>query len=180
MVRPWDDTFHGKADSLDNALRRVDAAFEFFQKIGVEYYAFHDIDAAPEGANLNETEKILEGVTDHLKTRQKETGVKLLWATQNMFSHPRFMNGAATNPDITAFAWACAKTKMASTATWSFAAACVASASRPPRGGRRSRRTVRWCGGDRLRDHPDRREFGLGGLVEHRHRADVVGRRHRR
>lgn len=113
VVRPWDDTFHGKADSLDNALRRVDAAFEFFTKMGVEYYAFHDIDAAPEGADLKETEKILEGVTDHLKTRQEETGVKLLWATQNMFSHPRFMNGAATNPDITAFAWACAKTKMA-------------------------------------------------------------------
>jgi len=113
VVRPWDDTFKGKPDSLENSLRRADAAFEFFTKMGVEYYAFHDIDAAPEGATLAETETILEAVTDHLKKRQEETGVKLLWATQNMFSHPRFMNGAATNPDIDVFAWACAKTKMA-------------------------------------------------------------------
>jgi len=113
VLRPWDDTFFGKQDSLDNALRRADAAFEFFQKLGVEYYAFHDVDVAPEGSNLGETEEILQKVTDHLRSKQAETGVKLLWATQNMFSHPRFMNGASTNPDMLAFAWACAKTRMA-------------------------------------------------------------------
>eukprot|EP00937_MAST-01D_sp_MAST-1D-sp2_P003599 g3599.t1 len=113
VVRPWEDTQNGKPDSLDNALRRVDAAFEFFQKLGVGYYAFHDIDAAPEGADLAETEEILNKVTDKLLAKQNETGVKLLWATQNMFSHPRFMNGASTNPDMDVFAWACAKTRMA-------------------------------------------------------------------
>jgi len=113
VLRPWDVTSFGQPDSLDNALRRADAAFEFFQKLGVEYYAFHDVDAAPEGATLPDSERLLESVTDHLKAKQEETGVKLLWATQNMFSHPRFMNGASTNPDMVAFAWACAKTRMA-------------------------------------------------------------------
>jgi len=113
VVRPWDDTFFGKPDSEENSLRRVDAAFEFFQKIGVGYYAFHDIDASPEGEDLDESERILESITDKLLAKQQETGIKLLWATQNMFSHPRFMNGASTNPDLTSFAWACAKTKMA-------------------------------------------------------------------
>ena len=109
IERPWDDG----SESESNALRRVDAAFEFFSKLDVDYYAFHDVDASPEGSSLKETETILDSVTDHLLKRQKETGVKLLWATQNMFSHPRFMNGAATNPDIDVFSWACAKTKMA-------------------------------------------------------------------
>jgi xylose isomerase len=113
VVRPWEDTQNGKPDSMDNALRRVDAAFEFFTKLGVPYYAFHDIDAAPEGNTLAECESNLGKVTDHLLARQNDTGVKLLWATQNMFSHPRFMNGASTNPDIGAFSWACAKTRHA-------------------------------------------------------------------
>lgn len=113
MVRPWEDTQNGKPDSLENALRRVDAAFEFFTKLGVEYYAFHDTDASPEGASLAETQEILTKVTDKMLQKQKETGVKCLWSTQNMFSHPRFMNGASTNPDINTFAWACAKTRMA-------------------------------------------------------------------
>jgi len=113
VVRPWDDTFFGKADSVENAIRRADAAFEFFQKMGVGYYAFHDIDAAPEGSSLVESQTILDQVTDHMVKRQQETGIKCLWATQNMFSHPRFMNGASTNPDMAAFSWACAKTRMA-------------------------------------------------------------------
>ena len=62
---------------------------------------------------MTETEEILKTITAKLKIKQEETGVKLLWSTQNMFSHPRFMNGASTNPDINVFAWACAKTKMA-------------------------------------------------------------------
>jgi xylose isomerase len=90
----------------------VDVSFEFYDKLGVEYYAFHDIDAAPEGETLAESEEMLNTITDKLLEKQNETGVKLLWTTQNMFSHPRFMNGASTNPDLTAFAWACAKTKM--------------------------------------------------------------------
>lgn len=73
----------------------------------------HDVDASPEGTDLEDTERILGAVTDKLLEKQNETGVKLLWTTQNMFSHPRWMNGASTNPDVDVFAWACAKTKMA-------------------------------------------------------------------
>jgi xylose isomerase len=81
--------------------------------LGVNHYAFHDIDIAPEGATLAETEKIFHDVTDHALEHQKSSGVGLLWATQNLFSHPRFMNGGATNPNLDCYAWACAKTKMA-------------------------------------------------------------------
>ena len=109
LTRPWEDG----TDSVDMAKVRCDAAFEFFNKLGVEYYCFHDIDIAPEGANLLETEKIFHEVTDHALMLQKEHDVKLLWATQNLFSHPRFMNGASTNPDLDSYAWACAKTKIA-------------------------------------------------------------------
>lgn len=107
--RPWDDN----SNSVENALTRIDAAFEFFTKLNNPQQCFHDIDAAPEGATLKETEDILKTITAKLKSKQAETGVKLLWCTQNMFSHPRFMNGASTNPDIDVFMWACAKTKMA-------------------------------------------------------------------
>ena len=80
---------------------RAHAAFEFFTKLGVDYYAFHDRDVAPEGANLAETNANLDAVADTLEQLQKETGVKLLWGTANLFSNPRFMNGGATNPDFT-------------------------------------------------------------------------------
>mmetsp|Transcript_26018 Transcript_26018/g.31574 ORF Transcript_26018/g.31574 Transcript_26018/m.31574 type:complete len:488 (+) Transcript_26018:119-1582(+) len=106
---PWDDG----SESVENAVHRVDAAFEFFTKLGNPYYCFHDIDVAPEGSSLAQDEKILETVTDKLLENQKATGVKLLWATQNMFSHPRWMNGAATNPDLRVYSYAAAKTKMA-------------------------------------------------------------------
>ena len=105
--RPWDDG----SSSVDNALRRVKMAFEFFTKLGVDYYAFHDRDVAPEGATLAETNRNFDAVADLLEEMQKKTGVKLLWGTQNMFSNPRFMNGAATNPDAHVFAYACAQTK---------------------------------------------------------------------
>merc|ERR1719272_538963 len=109
LQHPWDDG----TDSVDNAKVRVDAAFEFIQKLGVPYYAFHDIDIAPEGATLGESEKNLHAVCDHALEQQNATGIKLLWATQNLFSHPRFMNGGATNPNLDNYAWACAKTKFA-------------------------------------------------------------------
>ena len=70
---------------------------------GVNHYAFHDIDIAPEGATLAETEKIFHDVTDHALEHQKSSGVGLLWATQNLFSHPRFMNGASTNPNLESY-----------------------------------------------------------------------------
>ncbi|CAK8992309.1 Xylose isomerase [Durusdinium trenchii] len=107
--RPWDDG----TESLDNALRRVRAAFEFFQKLGVDYYTFHDVDVSPEGATLQETFDNLDKVTDLMLELQAKTGIKLLWGTANLFSHPRYMCGASTNPDPLVFARAAAQVKKA-------------------------------------------------------------------
>lgn len=107
ITRPWDDN----TETLPNAYRRARAAFEFMSKLGVEYYAFHDTDVSPEGATLQETHDNFDKVADLLEQLMKETGIKLLWATQNMFSNPRYMNGAATNPDLHTFAYACAQTQ---------------------------------------------------------------------
>jgi xylose isomerase len=102
MVRPWDDG----SSSVENAQNRARAAFEFIDKLGAPYYAFHDRDVAPEGENLAETNKNFDAVVKVLKEEQQRTGIKLLWGTANMFSHPRFMHGAATtcNADVFAFA----------------------------------------------------------------------------
>lgn len=105
--KPWDDN----SSSLENALRRIDAIFEFLDKVSVEFYAFHDFDVAPEGKNIEETEVLLKNITDRLLEKQTKTQKKCLWVTQNLFSHPRFMNGAATNPDFLAYCWAAAQTK---------------------------------------------------------------------
>ena len=103
--------FDDGTNSLENAKRRADAAFEFFTKLGVEFYTFHDRDVAPERGSLKETNDVLDEMTSHLKALQEKTGVKLLWATQNLFSHPRYMNGAFTNPDAHVFAYAAAQVK---------------------------------------------------------------------
>jgi len=105
-VRDWD-----KDDSMETWLTRVDVAFEFFQKMGVDYYCFHDTDVAPQGNNQEEFFKNLDTISDKLLEKQKETGIKLLWCTQNMFSHIRFKDGASTNPDLNVFAYACNQTK---------------------------------------------------------------------
>jgi xylose isomerase len=109
IVRPWES---GK-DAVSVALTRMDAAFEFYQKIKAPFWAFHDRDIAPEGATLAESNKILDKVVAHAKQLQKQTGVKLLWGTANLFSNPRFMNGASTNPDAHVFAYAAAQVKKA-------------------------------------------------------------------
>jgi len=109
IVRPWET---GK-DALSIALTRMDAAFEFHQKIRAPFWCFHDRDIAPEGATLAESNKILDKVVAHAKALQKATGVKLLWGTANLFSNPRFMNGASTNPDAHVFAYAAAQVKKA-------------------------------------------------------------------
>jgi len=107
-LRAWD-----KDDSLETFLTRVDVAFEFFVKLGVDYYCFHDTDVAPQGNSLEEFQKNLDIITDKMLEKQKETGVKLLWCTQNCFSNPRYMHGASTNPDLDVFAYTCAQTKKA-------------------------------------------------------------------
>jgi len=104
-------------DPMDGAERKLDAAFEFFTKLGAEFYCFHDRDIAPEGATPAESEKNLMSIVAKAKERQKATGVKLLWGTANLFSNPRFMNGAATNPDFAVVSHAAAQVKAAIDAT---------------------------------------------------------------
>jgi xylose isomerase len=109
IVRPWEK---GK-DPVSIAKVRMDAAFEFFQKIQAPFYAFHDRDIAPEGRSLAESNRNLDKIVAHAKAFQKATGVKLLWGTANLFSNPRYMCGAATNPDAHVFAYAAAQVKKA-------------------------------------------------------------------
>ncbi|HMB03508.1 MAG TPA: xylose isomerase [Isosphaeraceae bacterium] len=108
-LRPWDDG----TDSVANAQERAKVAFEFFEKLGAPFYAFHDRDVAPEGRTLKESHANLDQVVKVLKDEQARTGVKLLWGTANLFSHPRYMHGAATSPNLDAFAYAAAQVKKA-------------------------------------------------------------------
>ncbi len=110
---PWANA----VDPLAQAEARVDAAFEFFTKLGVDYYCFHDRDMAPEGSTVAESEKNLKHLVALAKERQKSTGVRLLWGTSNLFSNPRYMNGAATNPDFRVLTHAAAQVKAAIEAT---------------------------------------------------------------
>jgi xylose isomerase len=100
-------------DPMKTARQKADAAFEFTTKLGIPYYCFHDRDVCPEGSNVLDSEKKLDEITKILKDRQKETGVKLLWNTANLFSHVRYMNGAATNPDFLVLANGAAQVKKA-------------------------------------------------------------------
>jgi xylose isomerase len=104
-------------DPLQEAKDTLDAAFEFFTKLGVPYWCFHDRDIASEGATVLESEKNLQTLVTLAKERQVASGVKLLWGTANLFSHPRYMNGAATNPDFAVVAHAGAQVKAAIDAT---------------------------------------------------------------
>lgn len=108
-LMPWDDG----SDSTENALRRADVFFEFLGKIGIDFYCFHDRDVAPERRTIAETEKAFDEVAARLKQLQSETGRRLLWGTANLFSHPRYAQGAATSPDVHVFAAAAAQVKKA-------------------------------------------------------------------
>jgi xylose isomerase len=108
-LRPWEDG----TDSLDMALKRVDVAFEFMEKLGVPYYCFHDRDVAPEGKTLGESNKNLDAVAKKLKEAQGRTGIKLLWGTANLFSNPRFVHGASTSCNADVFAYSAAQVKKA-------------------------------------------------------------------
>jgi xylose isomerase len=109
IVRPWE---RGR-DALSVARTRMDAAFEFFQKIRAPFWCFHDRDIAPEGRTLAESNRNLDRLVAHAKAHQKASGVRLLWGTANLFSNPRYMCGAATNPDAHVFAYAAAQVKKA-------------------------------------------------------------------
>src|ERR1041385_7657368 len=108
-IRPWDD---GSA-SVENAQNRARVAFEFIEKLGAPFYAFHDRDVAPEGANLRETNKNLDAVVKVLKEEQQRTGIKLLWGTACLFAHSRYVHGAATTCNADVFAYAAAQVKKA-------------------------------------------------------------------
>lgn len=108
--RPWFPK-GGSADTMDKAKLKADVAFEMFSLLGVPFYCFHDADVRPEGRNFAESAARLDEIADIFAARQKETGVRLLWGTANLFSHRRFMAGAATNPDPDVFAYAAATVK---------------------------------------------------------------------
>ena len=110
---PW----VGAACPVQAAKDKVDAGFEFMQKIGIEYYCFHDVDLVDEGASVEEYEARLKEVVAYLKEKQAETGIKLLWGTANVFGNKRYMNGAATNPDFDVVARAAVQIKNAIDAT---------------------------------------------------------------
>ena len=113
IVHPWDASL----DPIQRAKDKMDAAFEFMTKIGAEYYCFHDIDLIEEGPSLAEYEKRMQLITDHAAAHQKASGIKLLWGTANVFSNPRYMNGASTNPNFEVVARAGAQVKLALDAT---------------------------------------------------------------
>ena len=110
---PW----NGAACPIQAAKDKVDAGFEFMQKMGIEYYCFHDVDLVDEGADVEEYEARLKEIVAYLKEKQAETGIKLLWGTANVFGHKRYMNGAATNPDFDVVARAAVQIKNAIDAT---------------------------------------------------------------
>ncbi len=113
LTRPWLE-----ADSaMEAAHQTLDAAFEFIEKLGAPYWCFHDRDLAPEGRTLEETWRHLEELTRRAKKKQRATGIKLLWGTANLFSHPRYTHGAATNPDPEVTAHAASQVRRALDAT---------------------------------------------------------------
>ena len=109
--RPW------FGDTMEHAKLKADVAFEMFTALGVPFYCFHDADVRPEGRNFAENTRNLEEIVDYFAQKQSDTGVKLLWGTANLFSHRRFMAGAATNPDPDVFAFSAATIKTCLDAT---------------------------------------------------------------
>lgn len=111
--RPW----HAGGDELTLARRKADAAFALIERLGVPFYTFHDTDVAPEGANLAQYRSNLAAMVDVLGQKQEETGIALLWGTANLFSHPRYAAGAASNPNPDVFAYAATQVHSALNAT---------------------------------------------------------------
>jgi xylose isomerase len=105
------------SDPIQRAKDKMDAAFEFMTKLGTEFYCFHDIDLIDEGDSLGEYERRMQTITDYAKAKQAASGIKLLWGTANLFSNPRYMNGAATNPDFEVVTYAATQVQNALDAT---------------------------------------------------------------
>src|SRR5215217_395233 len=112
-IFPWDK----KSDAVERAKDKMDAAFEFLTKMSIPYYCFHDLDVVDYGTDINENDRRLQALTAYAKEKQAQTGIKLLWGTANLFSNPRYMNGASTNPDFHVLAHGAAQVKSALDAT---------------------------------------------------------------
>ena len=112
--RPW---LEATNDPMAAARQKMDAAFEFFTKLRAPFFSFHDVDIAPTGRTFAESARNLERMVDYTEEKMGETGVRLLWGTANLFGHPRYAAGAATNPDPEVFAYAAAQVKHALEAT---------------------------------------------------------------
>ncbi len=110
MERPWDDD---AKNDMEQAKVRVKVAFEFMEKLGFEYFCFHDRDIAPEGETIEESYRNLDEIVPIIESEMKRTGIKLLWGTANLFSNKRYVNGASTSPNADVFAFAAAQTKKA-------------------------------------------------------------------
>jgi len=117
---PW----NGDPDKVKAAKNKMDAGFEFMQKMGIEYYCFHDVDLCTEADTIEEYESNLKEIVAYAKQKQAETGIKLLWGTANVFGHARYMNGAATNPDFDVVARAAVQIKNAIDATIELGGTC--------------------------------------------------------
>lgn len=113
MVHEWDKA----KDAVQRAKDKMDSAFEFIDKIGAPYYCFHDVDLIDEGRDISEYEDRMSTIVEYAKQKQGETGIKLLWGTANVFSNPRYMNGASTNPDFDVVAYAATQVKNSIDAT---------------------------------------------------------------
>ena len=112
-VYPWDV----KADAVERAKDKMDAGFEIMEKLGIEYFCFHDVDLVDEGDTIEEYEARMNAITDYALEKMKGTNIKNLWGTANVFGHKRYMNGAATNPDFDVVARAAVQIKNAIDAT---------------------------------------------------------------
>lgn len=108
-----DKSFGAPLDTMEHAKAKVDAGFEFMEKLGIEYFCFHDVDLVPEAESLAETNARLDEITDYIKEKMEATGKKLLWGTANMFNNPRFMNGAGSSNSADVYCFAAAQVKKA-------------------------------------------------------------------
>lgn len=108
MDRPWNEL-----TGMEKSKLRADIGFEFMEKLGMEYFCFHDLDIAPEGNSLKEKHENLDEIVDYIEGLMKKTGIKCLWGTTNAFTHPRFVHGASTSPNADVFAYAAAQVKKA-------------------------------------------------------------------
>lgn len=108
-----DKSFESESGTMAHAKAKVDAGFEIMEKLGIEYFCFHDVDLVPESEDINETNKNLDEISDYILEKMKKTGIKCLWGTANMFSNPRFMNGAGSTNNAEVFCFAAAQIKKA-------------------------------------------------------------------